>query len=66
MIHRCGKTAGVILALVLTLLAGVASAQDKKIVLRVADYLPANHLMSEPLVKFWMNAVTKAAPIPKA
>lgn len=59
MIHRCGKTAGVILALVLTLLAGVASAQDKKIVLRVADYLPANHLMSEPLVKFWMNAVTK-------
>ena len=59
MTNCSGKTFRVILALGLTFFAGMASPQDKKIVLRVADHFPHNHFMVEPLVKYWMNAVTK-------
>lgn len=41
-------------------LAGSALAQDKKIVLRVADSFPANHYVVEYATKFWMDSVTKA------
>ena len=59
MIHCLGKVFGVMLVLGLSFFAGLSGAQDKKIVLRVADYLVPNHLLIEPLVKYWMNAVTK-------
>jgi TRAP-type C4-dicarboxylate transport system substrate-binding protein len=59
--QRCAKTIGVVLVLGLTLLAGMASSQDKKIVLRVADHLPPNHFVMDPMVKYWMNAVIKGA-----
>ncbi len=41
-------------------LAGSALAQDKKIVLRVADSFPANHYIVDYATKFWMDSVTKA------
>ncbi|GMV54668.1 MAG: hypothetical protein AMXMBFR6_04730 [Betaproteobacteria bacterium] len=44
----------------LFLSAFCAHAQDRKIVLRVADHLPANHFLMEPMVRYWMSAVTKA------
>lgn len=36
-------------------------SQERKIVLRVADHLPANHFLMAPLVKYWMNYVTKGS-----
>ena len=44
----------------LCVLAGSALAQDKKIVLRVADSFPAGHYVVEYATKFWMDSVTKA------
>lgn len=44
----------------LCVLAGSALAQDKKIVLRVADSFPANHYIVDYATKFWMDSVTKA------
>lgn len=49
---------------VLALLVGLpiqqATAQDKKLVLRVADYLPAGHFISRYATQPWMDQVTKA------
>jgi len=53
------KAAGVILALGGTLLAGTALGQDEKIVLRVADHIPVTHILTEPMIKFWMKEVTR-------
>lgn len=47
-------------AVFLCVLTGSALAQDKKIVLRVADSFPANHYIVEYATKFWMDSVTKA------
>ncbi len=60
MIRCYGKVVGIIMAFGLALFAGVSGAQDKKIVLRVADHLPSGHFLTDPLVKYWMNAVTKS------
>ncbi|TAK65584.1 MAG: C4-dicarboxylate ABC transporter [Betaproteobacteria bacterium] len=59
MIRRQGKRAGIMLALGLALWAGMSGAQDKKIVLRYGDHLPVNHFLVEPMVRHWLNAVTK-------
>lgn len=40
--------------------AGMAFAQDKKLTLRVADFLPLNHYVAEYGLKFWMDSVTRA------
>ncbi len=59
LIKDWAKAASAMLVLGLTLFSGVASSQDQKIILRLAHHLPANHFLVEPIVKYWMNAVTK-------
>lgn len=50
-----------VLGSVLLLSGGVASSQNTKIVLRVADSFPATgHYFSEPAAKYFMETVKKA------
>jgi TRAP-type C4-dicarboxylate transport system substrate-binding protein len=48
------------LAAATTLAAGPAGAQDKKLVLRVADQFPQGHFLPRYGIKPWMEQVTKA------
>ncbi len=48
------------LGLGLLFLAAGAGAQDKKLVLRVADSFPAGHAIPDYATKYWMDAVAKA------
>ena len=57
--RRRSRLARLTLGLALLLGTGAASAETKPVVLRVADHLPANHFLVEPLVKYWMNLVTE-------
>ncbi len=61
MIRLTKRITGAMAVLTLMLVFSGGHAQDKKIVLRVADHLPPNHFLMEPMVKYWMNAVTKGA-----
>ncbi len=49
-----------VVVLILLLGTGQGLAQEKKIVLRVADSLPPNHFFSKNALKYWMETVTKA------
>lgn len=59
MMDHDGKRVCIVVAFGLVLAAGTAEAQDKKIVLRYGDHLPPNHFLTEPMVRHWLNAVTK-------
>ncbi len=48
------------LAAATTLAPGLAGAQDKKLVLRVADQFPQGHFLPRYGIKPWMEQVTKA------
>lgn len=62
MVMKMAKAmAGVMGALMLVVMSSGGHAQDRKIILRVADHLPANHFMVEPMAKYWMAAVTKGS-----
>ncbi|GMV56417.1 MAG: hypothetical protein AMXMBFR6_22220 [Betaproteobacteria bacterium] len=54
------RLAGLLSAALLGLAVGVAHAQDKKLVLRVADSFPPGHAIPDYATKWWMDAVTKA------
>jgi len=54
------RLAGLLSAALLGLAIGVAHAQDKKLVLRVADSFPPGHAIPDYATKWWMDAVTKA------
>jgi TRAP-type C4-dicarboxylate transport system substrate-binding protein len=51
---------GAILILVFLSWWGQGLAQEKKMVLRVADSLPPGHFFSKNALKYWMETVTKA------
>lgn len=54
------RLAGLLSAALLGLALGGAHAQDKKLVLRVADSFPPGHAIPDYATKWWMDAVTKA------
>lgn len=49
-----------VLALVLASCLRPSFAQQAPIILRVADHLPPNHFLVVPLVRHWMDSVTRA------
>lgn len=61
MIRHHRKFIRLVVALGLYFFLSSSFSQEKKIVLRVADHLPANHFLMAPLVKYWMDSVTNGS-----